>query len=82
MVNSPNNSPDANLFCSLFGHNYILKAKSSSHSEIFKCKTCNKEFEPDCIEDISGTPKTSEGISLFRTFLTRYKSSKRRLILK
>lgn len=80
MPNSPNNSINADLFCSLFGHNYKLKSDVSSLHEVHICKTCNKEFQLDNFEQISGSPKKSEYISLFRTLLSRIKINRKSII--
>jgi len=74
MANSPNNGINAELFCSLFGHNFVLK------KDIHVCKTCKEEFILEDVDALSGLPKTTEYISLFRLFLQHTRLSKNHLI--
>ena len=70
MANSPNNGINAELFCSLFGHNFVLK------KDIHVCKTCKEEFILEDVDALSGLPKTTEYISLYRLFLQRTRLGK------
>ena len=80
MANPPNNSINANLFCSLFGHNFVLKSDIISSKEIHVCKTCKKDFVLEDIDALSGLPKKTEYISLFRALLQRTRLQKKFLI--
>ena len=51
MANSPNNGINAELFCSLFGHNFVLKPDFTSLKDIHLCKTCKEEFILDALLD-------------------------------
>jgi hypothetical protein len=80
MANSSNNGINAELFCSLFGHNFVLKPDFISLKDIHVCKTCKEEFILEDIDAFSGLPKTTEYISLFRLFLQHTRLSKNHLI--
>ncbi|NNK81994.1 MAG: hypothetical protein HKO92_02600 [Flavobacteriaceae bacterium] len=70
-----NNSDNAKLFCSHYGHNYVLKTVESNVKELYVCKTCQKEFD---LEDIfSCSSKNSDYISVINTLLMRFTTIKR-----
>ena len=76
MAYSPNDSINADLFCSLFGHNFVLKSDFTSKKDIHVCKTCKEEFILEDVDALSGLPKTTEYISLYRLFLQRTRLGK------
>ena len=80
MTYSPNNSINADLYCSLFGHNFVLKSDLTSINDIHVCKTCKEDFILEDFDALSGSPKTTEYISLFRSLLQRTRLSKNHLI--
>ena len=80
MAYSTNDSINADLFCSLFGHNFVLKSDFTSIKDIHVCKTCKEEFILEDFDAISGSPKTTEYISLFRSLIQRARLNKNHLI--
>ena len=80
MAYLPNDSINADLFCSLFGHNFVLKSDFTSKKDIHICKTCKEEFILEDLDALSGSPKKTEYISLFRSLLQHTRLSKNHLI--
>lgn len=80
MTGSPNKSINEELACFLYGHNYVLKNKASSSNEIYVCKSCQKEFNLEHIENFSGFPEKVEFISLIRRLLKSFNIKNNQII--
>jgi len=80
MTASPNNSINEELSCFLYGHNYILNNKVPSPKDSYVCKSCQKEFNLEHIENFSGFPEKVEFISLIRRLLKSFNIKNNQII--
>jgi len=72
MNKTTNNRNPFRIYCDLFGHNYEVSKKITSHVKEYTCKCCKKELTTNSNGNlIELTPKYKEINNLLEDFYTR-----------
>jgi hypothetical protein len=72
MNKSTNNRNAFKIYCDLFGHNYEVSKKITSHVKEYTCKCCKKELTTNSNGNlIELTPKYKEINNLLEDFYNR-----------
>ncbi|WP_343486983.1 hypothetical protein [Allomuricauda sp. d1] len=58
---TPKKNPFLSIFCSLFGHHYVVSKKVTEHIKEYKCVHCQKQVTTDVGGQLSAlTPQMQE----------------------
>ena len=70
------------LYCNLFGHNYEVSKKVTSHVKEYTCKCCKKQLTTNGNGDLTElTPKFKEINSILEAMYARRKERSREKVL-
>lgn len=78
-----NNAPaPMKLYCNLFGHNYEVSKKVTSHVKEYTCTCCKKQLTTDSNGNLTAlTPKFKEINSILETmYVRRMERSEERML--
>jgi hypothetical protein len=73
MKNNYSNSSSSDIFCSIFGHNYVKTKDLNANEDELVCKTCQKKFVQKVEDDLVSSPKHEELHSLLTYLITKRK---------
>lgn len=82
MKTTPNAPAPMKLYCNLFGHNYKVSKKVTSHVKEYTCKCCKKQLTTNSNGNLTElTPKFKEINSILEAmYMRRMERSRRKML--
>lgn len=81
MKNNYSNSSSSDIFCSIFGHNYVKTKDLNIGEDELTCKTCHEKFVQKTEDDFFSSPKHEELHSLLTYLITKRKPTPNNALL-